>query len=410
METGRRVVITGMGAVTPIGIGVKAYWEGILSGRSGIRRLTHIDASSLPIQIGGEIDEADLVRLVPRPLRAKMARFTQFAWLAAQEAIVDSGLVVDPDRTGIVMGTAMDGVLEICESQDQFTRTGKKVSPFFVPKVLGNMAACQIAMAHHIQGPSFTVNTACASGVDAITLAVMTLRSGLADAVLAVGGESMACGPVISSLNAAGALSRRNEDPATASRPFDRSRDGFVMGEGGGALMLETEEHALARGANIYARVLGVGNNNDAYHLTSPRPHGEGGAKCMALALADAGIAPEQVGYLNAHGTATKMGDICECDAVRTVFGDHAARLPVSSTKGATGHMMGAGGITEVIACVMGIRESILPPTLNLTDPDPACGLDHVPNTPRPARYDAAMSNALGFGGQNACVIVGRYA
>ena len=402
---GSRIVITGMGAVTPIGVGVEDYWQGLMTGRCGIGRLTHIDTEGLPVQIGGEVPPLPL----DKGQAGRMGRFTQFAYWAAKEAMEDSGLNPDPYRTGLTMGTAMDGVLEICQTQEQFTRTGRRVSPFFVPKVLGNMAACQIAMTWNIQGPSYTVNTACASGADAISVAVMLLRSGQAEAVLAVGGESMACAPVISSLASAQALSRRNDDPLHASRPFDRDRDGFVMGEGGGALVLETEAHALARGAKIHARLLGCGNTSDAYHLTSPRPHGEGGARCMAQALQDAGLVPEDIGYLNAHGTATPMGDVCECDAVRTVFGGHADTLYISSTKGATGHMMGAGGITEVIACVRAIQESVIPPTLNLDNIDPACALRHVPNTAVEAKIDAAMSNAMGFGGQNGCVIVGRW-
>ncbi len=404
-----RVVITGMGALTPIGGDVKSYWENLIQGRCGIGTLRHIDPAALPVQIGGEVEEELVQRRLTRQQGNKMARFTRFAYLAAQEAVEDSGCAFHPYRTGITMGSAMDGVLEITKTQDSFTQNGRRVSPFFVPKVLGNMAACQIAMEYGIQGPSFTVNTACASGVDAITLAVLLLRSGRADVMLAVGGESMACAPVISSLSGAGALSRNNGDPLHACRPFDADRDGFVIGEGGGALVLETEEHARARGAHIYGEILGVGNNNDAYHLTSPRPHGEGGARCMSLALMDAGLNPEQIGYLNAHGTATRLGDVCECDAVRSVFGEYAKTLPVSSTKGATGHMMGAGGITEVIACVKGIEEGVLPPTLNLDHVDPACECNHVPKEAREASYDYAMSNALGFGGQNACVIVGRY-
>lgn len=409
MSERNRVVITGMGAVTPIGTGVEVYWNNLVAGKCGIDRLTHLDVSGLPVQIGGEVRDFDPTKFIPRNQVSKMARFTQFAYAAAGEALADSGVTIDPQRTGLVMGTAMNGVAEICETQEQYTKTGKKISPRFVPKVLGNMAACQIAMAHDIQGPSFTLNTACSSGIDAITLSVMLLRAGNADVMLAVGGESIACAPVISSLATSNALSRNNDDPRHASCPFDTKRDGFVMGEGGGALVLETESHALARGAHIYGEILGCANNNDAYHITSPRPHGEGGAHCMALALADAGVRPEQVGYVNAHGTSTPVGDVLECDAIRTVFGDYAAQLPVSSTKGATGHLMGAGGITEVIACVLGIRDGILPPTLNVTDPDPACGLDCVPLAARPKEYDIAMSNAFGFGGQNASVVVGRY-
>lgn len=404
-----RVVITGMGAVTPLGTDVSSYWTNLIAGKCGIGRLSCLDTAQLPVQIGGQVWDFDPARFIPRPQISKMARFTQLSYAAASEALADSGLTVDPHRTGLVMGTAMNGVSEICDTQDQYTKTGKKVSPRFVPKVLGNMAACQIAMAHDIQGPSFTVETACASGIDAITLSVTLLRAGSADVMLAVGGDSALCPPVLSSLATSQALSRNNDDPQHASCPFDRKRNGFVMGEGGGALVLETEAHALARGAHIYGEILGCANNNDAYHITAPRPHGAGGARCMALALADAGISPEQVGYVNAHGTSTPVGDVQECDAIRTVFGAYAGQLPVSSTKGATGHLMGAGGITEVIACVLGIRDSVLPPTLNVTEPDPACGLDCVPLTARSKRYDIAMSNAFGFGGQNASVVVGRY-
>ncbi len=408
MTSHPNIVITGMGAVTPIGTGVNAYWNNLIAGACGIGPITHLDVSALPVQIAGEVRDFDPARFIPKNQLNKLTRFAQFAYAAAEEALADSGLAIDPLRTGITMGTAMNGVAEICQAQAEYSETGRKVSPYFVPKVLGNMAACQIAIAHDIQGPSFTLNTACSSGLDAVTMAVMLLRAGAADAMLAVGGESIACAPVISSLATSHALSRSNDDPQQASRPFDRARNGFVMGEGGGALVLETEEHATARGAHIYGRILGCANNNDAYHITSPRPHGEGGARCMALALEDAGLAPEQVGYINAHGTSTPVGDVLECDAVRTVFGRHAARLPVSSTKGATGHLMGAGGITELIACVLGIRDAVLPPTLNVTDPDPAYGLDCVPLAARPCRYDIAMSNAFGFGGQNASVIVGR--
>lgn len=409
MTQRKRIVITGMGAVAPIGVGVTAYWNNLIEGKCGIGPLTRLDTANLPVQIGGEVRDFNPEQFIPKMDVGKMARFTQLAYAAAGEALSDSGVEIDPYRTGLTMGTAMNGVAEISQTQDAYTRTGRKVSPRFVPKVLGNMAACQIAIAHNIQGPSFTLNTACSSGLDAITLAVMLLRNGTADVMLAVGGESIACPPVISSLATSNALSRNNDDPLHACRPFDRKRDGFVMGEGGGALVLETEEHALARGARIYGEVLGCGNNNDAYHITAPRPHGEGGARCMQLALEDAGLAPEQIGYVNAHGTSTPVGDTMECDAIRTVFGDYAARLPVSSTKGATGHLMGAGGITEVIACVLGIRDGVLPPTLNVTDPDPACGLDCVPLVARQKTYDIAMSNALGFGGQNASIIVGRY-
>ena len=278
------------------------------------------------------------------------------------------------------------------------------MGPRFVPKILGNVAAAQIAIAHHIRGPNLTLGTACASGGDAVSTACLLLQAGRADAVLAVGAEAVLCPLVIYSLSNAQALSRRNDDPQHACRPFDAARDGFVIGEGGGALLLETLSHAQARGAPLYATVAGCGNNSDAYHVTAPEPSGAAEAACMRLALADAGLQPEQIGYISAHGTGTLLGDAAESAAISQVFSDPP---PVSSTKGATGHMMGAGGITELIACVQAIRTGLLPPTLNYSQPDPQCGLDYVPNAARSVRLRYAMSNAFGFGGQNSSVILG---
>lgn len=405
-----RIVVTGMGAVTPIGIGVNAYWENLIAGVSGIAPIAHFDAGAAPVRFAGEVKDFDPDRYIPKAYVKNLAPFGQYAYAAAAEALEMSRLEVEPFRTGIVMGTAMDGVAEIAATQSEYdAATRKKVSPRFVPKILGNMAPCQIAIEYGIRGPSFTVNTACSSGIDAIHMACMLLKSGAADTMLAIGGESIICNITLASLASAQALSRNNEDPAHACKPFDLNRDGFVMGEGGGALVLETLEHAQARGAKIYAEVLACANNNDAYHITSPRPGGEGGALCMQLALDEAGLKPEQVDYINTHGTATRKGDTYECAAIRTVFGAHADKLPISSTKGSTGHLMGAGGITESIACILAIREGVIPPTINYTTPDPECDLDCVPNTARKATVNIAMNNALGFGGQNASLILGRY-
>lgn len=405
-----RIVVTGMGAVTPIGIGVNAYWENLTAGVSGIAPIAHFDAGAAPVRFAGEVRDFDPDRYIPRAYVKNLAPFGQYAYAAAAEALEMSQLEVEPFRTGIVMGTAMDGVAEIAATQSEYDAAArKKVSPRFVPKILGNMAPCQIAIEYGIRGPSFTVNTACSSGIDAIHMACMLLKSGAADTMLAIGGESIICNITLASLASAQALSRNNEDPAHACKPFDLNRDGFVMGEGGGALVLETLEHAQARGAKIYAEVLACANNNDAYHITSPRPGGEGGALCMQLALDEAGLKPEQVDYINTHGTATRKGDAYECAAIRTVFGAHADKLPISSTKGSTGHLMGAGGITESIACILAIREGVIPPTINYTTPDPECDLDCVPNTARKATVNIAMNNALGFGGQNASLILGRY-
>lgn len=405
-----RIVVTGMGAVTPVGIGVTAYWEGLTSGVSGIAPITCIDASNSPVRFAGEVKGFDPDRYIPKAYVKNLAPFGQYAYAAAAEALEMSGLEVEPFRTGIVMGTAMDGISETAATQREYDAAArKKVSPRFVPKILGNMAPCQIAIEYGIRGPSLTVNTACSSGIDAINVACMLLKAGAADTMLAIGGESTICNITLSSLSAAQALSRNNGDPAHACKPFDLNRDGFVMGEGGGALVLETLEHAQARGAKIYAEVLACANNNDAYHITSPRPGGEGGALCMQLALEEAGLRPEQVDYINTHGTATRKGDAYECAAIRTVFGSHADHMPISSTKGSTGHLMGAGGITESIACILAIREGLLPPTINYATPDPECDLDCVPNVARKATVNIAMNNALGFGGQNASLILARY-
>ena len=306
------------------------------------------------------------------------------------------------------MGTAMDGVTTVAQTQAAFD-TGKRVGPRFVPMTIGNIAAAQISIAHGIHGPSLTLNTACSAGGDAIMTAAMLLRSGEADAVLAVGGESILCPIVVSGLSQAKALSRRNDDPEQACRPFDIDRDGFVIGEGGGALLIETEEHALARGAKIHAVLAGYANTSDAHHVTAPCPDGEGASRCMKLALKKAGMQPSDIGYINAHGTSTPLGDKAETLAVKTVFGGRESAPPMSSTKSATGHLMGAGGLTEAIACIKAIEEGVLPPTLHLAKPDPECDLDYVPNTARKAEINAAMSNSLGFGGQNSSLIVARY-
>ncbi len=405
----KRIVITGMGAVTPVGIGVDEYWKNITAGVSGIDTIKSFDPSELAVQIAGEIKDFNPADYLEKDLIRKTDPFMQYAYIAAVEAIKQSGIEIEPERTGIVMGTAMSGVATTAFTQDALSGAShKKVGPRFIPKILGNIAAANIAIDYHIQGPSFTVSTACSSGGDAINTAVMCMQSGKADVMLAVGAESVLCPLVIYSLANAKALSRRNDDPKTASRPFDKTRDGFVIGEGGGALVLETEEHALARGAVIYGEVVGCGNTCDAYHVTAPHPEGVGAVSCMKQALADAGLKPSDIGYVNAHGTATHKGDAVETNAIKELFGD---ALPyVSSTKGATGHMMGAGGITETITCVKAIETGVLPPTINLNEVDEECaGIDFVANTAKKADIEYAMSNAFGFGGQNSSIIVGRY-
>ena len=374
----KKIVITGMGAITPVGIGVEEYWKNITAGVSGIDTIKTFDPSELAVQIAGEVKNFNPSDYLPKDLIRKTDPFMQYAYIAAEEAIKQSGIEIEPARTR------------------------------FIPKILGNIAAANIAIDYNIQGPSFTVSTACSSGGDAINTAMMCMQSGKADVMLAVGAESVLCPLVIYSLANAKALSRRNDDPKTASRPFDVTRDGFVIGEGGGALVLETEEHALARGAKILAELKGCGNTCDAHHVTAPHPEGRGAIACMKLALADAGLDASDIGYVNAHGTATHKGDTVETNAIKTLFGD---KLPiVSSTKGATGHMMGAGGVTETITCIKAIETGIVPPTINLNEIDPECeGIDFAPNTAKKADIKYAMSNAFGFGGQNSSIIVGKY-
>lgn len=405
----KKIVITGMGAVTPVGIGADEYWKNIIAGKSGIDTIKSFDPGELAVQFAGEVKGFNPSDYLPKDLVRKTDPFMQYAYIAAEEAIKQSGIEIEPERTGIVMGTAMAGVSTTAFTQDALSGAShKKVGPRFIPKILGNIAAANIAIDYNMQGPSFTVSTACSSGGDAINIACTYMKAGKADVMLALGAESVLCPLVIYSLANAKALSRRNDDPQSASRPFDISRDGFVIGEGGGALVLETEEHALARGAKIYGEIAGCGNTCDAYHVTAPHPEGRGAMACIHQAVAEAGIELSDVGYINAHGTATHKGDLVEAAAIKEVFGDH---LPyVSSTKGATGHMMGAGGITEVIACIKAIETGIIPPTINLNEVDPECaGIDFVANTPKKADIRYAMSNAFGFGGQNSSVLIGKY-
>ena len=405
------LVITGMGAVTPIGIGCDAYWQALLEGRCGVGPVTRFDPAGSPVRIAAEVHGLALSEEVCRTLGRNMDLFSQFAFAAAEEALQDAGIKpgFNAERTGVVMGTALDGMALLADTQARIAQGEiHKASPRLVPMVLGNMAACLIAMRYGFHGASLTVNTACSSGGDAIMTAAMLLRSGELDCVVCAAGESAVNPVIMQSLAQAKALSRNNADPAHACRPFDLARDGFVIGEGGGAIVLETEEHAQRRGARPYAVLAGCANTHDAYHITSPRPDGGGAAECMRLALARAGLIPSDIGYVNAHGTSTHAGDVAETAAIHSVFGDGPGAPPISSTKGATGHLMGAGGITEVIACIKAMQTGLLPPNINYDQPDPECRLNIVANEAREARAAFAMSNSLGFGGQNSSVVVGR--
>lgn len=394
------IVITGMGAVTPIGVGVPAYWENLLAGVCGIGEIAQIDTADQPIHRAAEVHDFHPKDFMPTRLALDLEPYQQYAYAAAAEAFAQSGLT-GSSRVGLVMSTALAGMNAITRTQTRLER-GRSADPKLLTRCMGNLAASHFAIEHHITGPSLTVSTACSSGGDAITVAKLLLRSGMADAVVVLAGEAALCPAFLQSLDKIGALS-----PTGESRPFDVARNGFVAGEGGGALVLETEASAKARGAAILASLLGAANNTDACHPTSPAPDGAGAAACIRLALADAGLAPEQIGYLNAHGTATPKGDIAEACAIRAVFG--GLPVTVSSTKGATGHMMGAGGLTEVITCVQAIRTGMLPPNLGLTEQDPECPLHLTGPTAVQQAVDAAISNAMGFGGQNSCIVVGRY-
>lgn len=400
-----KIVVTGMGAVTPIGCGVEDYWNNLINGVCGIDRITRFDADGLAVKIAAEVNDFDIEAYMPKKVIHETDAFTQYAYVAAKEALGDS-LPAAPERTGIVMGTAMAGVATTAATQEILTNAvHKNVGPRFVPRILGNIAAAQIAISYGICGPSSTLSTACASGCDAVSMAAMLLLADEADAVLAVGSESILCPLVIYSLANAHTLSRANDDPAHACRPFDVNRNGFVIGEGGGALVLEKESHAKARGAVIYAELAGWANNNDAFHVTKSDPEGKMSAECMRKALLRAGITPDEVDYINAHGTGTKLGDQAEMAALKTVFGD--SRPAVSSTKGATGHVMGGGGLTESIACIQAMRYGIIPPTLNLDEPEE--DFDFVAGVCRKQKVDIAMTTAFGFGGQNAGLVFRKY-
>lgn len=408
-----RVVVTGMGAVTPYGVGVETYWEGLLAGRSVVRRITRFDPSPFPTQIGAEVLDFEPADFIERKDARRMDRFTQFAIASARMALESARLKpedLDPEQVGVVLGTGIGGMETLVDQFHVLVERGPgRVSPFFIPMMIANMAAGQTAIAFGFRGPNTTLVTACASGANAIGEAFRILQFGEAEVMITGGTEAAFVPLAFAGFCSMRALSTRNDEPEAASRPFDAGRDGFVMGEGAGILVLERLDHALRRGAPILAEVLGYGMTADAHHITAPAPQGDGGARSMARALQDAGLAPEQVDYVNAHGTSTPAGDIAETAAIRRVFGEHADRLAVSSTKSMIGHLLGAAGAVEFIACVLTLRDGMIHPTINQDEPDPECDLDFVPNRARRRQVDVALSNAFGFGGQNATLIAGRY-
>ena len=396
------IVITGMGAVTPVGTGVSDFWQNLIGGACGISELTRTDTSVLSVKRGGEIKNFNPKDYLSSKLVMDLEPFMQYAYVAAQEALDMSGLETDSDRVGITMGSALGGIDVIGTTQSNFLSGGKGASPKYLTKAMANICAAHFSINHKIKGPSMTVTTACSSGGDALSLAAMFIKAGMADAMVVMAGESALTETLIQSLTKVGALSKTGE-----SRPFDRDRNGFVAAEGGGALIIETEEHAKARGAGIIARLCGCANNMDAYNPVSPNPDGSGAAACISLALADAGLSPDDIGYINAHGTATHMGDIAETNAIHKVFADR--KVPVSSSKGATGHMMGAGGLIETIICVKAVETGVLPPNTGMETLDDEIDLNIVTAGNNKVQINYAMSNAMGFGGQNSCVIVGKY-
>ncbi len=409
----QRVVITGLGAVTPLGIGAAAFWESVKAGRSGVGRITRFDPLQIDCKIGAEVRDFDPLQFIDKKEARRMDRYTQFAVAAARLAVQDSGLnleALDRDRMGVYFGSGIGGMETFSEQMEVLLTKGpNRVSPFLIPMMIANMAAGTLAIHFGLKGPNMTTVTACSSANNAIGEAFDALRGGKADMMMTGGSEAAFVPIAVAGFASMKALSTRNEEPEKASRPFDAGRNGFVMGEGGGVLILETLEHAQARGARIYAEVIGYGVSADAYHMVQPPDNGEGGARSMARAIQDAGISPDEVDYINAHGTSTPQGDIAETRAIKHVFGDHARSLAVSSTKSMHGHLLGAAGAVEAIACIMAIRDQILPPTINQEISDPECDLDYVPNQARPGRVETALSNSFGFGGQNATIIIRKF-
>lgn len=404
-----RIVITGMGAVTPLGLTVEDYWKNLVAGRHGIVSLTRFDASRLPTRIAAEIRNFDAFWHAPGNVGRSSARFMRFAMAAAEEALKQARITPGHDTAdiGICMGTALGGAEEFSEAGAKFQNSSTgKISPHLVPRALGNMASAHLSINWGFHGPGLTITTACSSGGDALMAAASLILTGQARAMVVMAGESAIEPAIISSLCQARALSRRNEDPGSACRPFEIDRDGFIVGEGGGAIYLETAESAAQRGVPELAELAGWANTMDGHHITAPCPDGKWASVCMEKALARAKMRPAEIGYINAHGTGTRLGDIAETTAIKKVFGPVGNAPPISSTKGATGHLMSVGGLTEVIACVKALQDNILPPTLNLYRQDPACDLDYIPLKARKTRIEAAMSNSLGFGGQNSSIIV----
>ncbi|CUS04635.2 3-oxoacyl-[acyl-carrier-protein] synthase II [Candidatus Promineifilum breve] len=408
----RRVVITGLGAITPLGHDVDSTWAAIKAGRSGIGPITLFDAAGYETRIAGEVKGFDPVARFGRKEARRMARLSQLALAAAEQALADAGLSDDPAtrrRAGVIVGSGMGALDPIHEAADTLRERGPgRVSPFFVPMMLADTPAALLSITHGLSGPNLAVYSACASGNNAIGEAAAMIRRGAADLMLAGGSEACILPLALAGFGVMGAISTRNDEPERASRPFDVGRDGFVVSEGAALLVLEERDHALARGATIHGELLGYGSSADAYHITMPTERGEGAAESMRAALLDGGLTIDDIDYINAHGTSTPLNDRAETAAIKRLFGEQAQAIPVSSTKSMTGHLLGAAGALEAILCLLALRDGCIPPTINYEQPDPACDLDYVPNTARPAALRVVMSNAFGLGGHNATLIFGR--
>lgn len=412
--TDRRVVVTGLGVVSSLGQHIEPFWKHLLEGQCGITRINSFDASGFDCQIAAEIKDFNPGAAFPSPKELKRTdRFSQFGVSAGYHALVDSGMDLEKlnrDEIGVFIGSGIGGLHTVEEQHSVLLERGpKRISPFMIPMLILNMASGLFSMYYKLRGPNFSTCSACATSTHAIGEAWRTIKMGDASAIFAGGTEATIVPMGIGGFCAMRALSTRNDEPERSSRPFDKNRDGFVMGEGAGVLVLEELEHAKARGAKIYCEIVGYGNTADANHITAPSPEGEGAARCMKMALRNAGLNPTDVSYVNAHGTSTPQGDICETQAIKTVFGEHARKLAVSSTKGATGHMLGAAGAVEMAVCAKAIQTDAVPPTINYETPDPECDLDYVPNTARQIRVNAILNNSFGFGGHNATIAAKKF-
>jgi 3-oxoacyl-[acyl-carrier-protein] synthase II len=409
----RRVVVTGVGLVTPIGTGVKKSWDGLCAGKSGVGMITRFDASDFPVQIAAEVKDFNVEDFMEAKDAKHIELFVQYALGAAKMALDDSGFVVtdaNAPRVGSIVGCGMGGLPAIEKySLICMERGPRKITPFFIPMVIPNMGAGQISIFHKTKGPNMSTTTACAAGTHAVGEAYRMIAGGYCDVAFTGGSESVICPLAVGGFNAMKALSRRNDDPEHASRPFDRDRNGFIIAEGGGILILEELEHAKARGAKIYAEMAGYGLSGDGYHIAAPPEDGNGAIRCMQMALQDAKMNPEDIDYINAHGTSTPLNDVVETRAIKGVYGEHARKLAISSTKSMTGHMLGGAGGIEAVFTALSLHHQIAPPTANLENPDPECDLDYIPGRARDMKIRAAMSNSFGFGGTNAVIIMKRF-